>query len=216
LKTEVKLPDFPAPDLAELKRKLGIFPENRVIVAGSTRKGEEGRLLRAFRDSRRRRDDLRLILAPRRVGRFQEVEKLALGYGFRVQRRTNVEPEKRWDVLILDTLGELAEFYALSDVSFVGGSLVEWGGHNILEPAYYGKPLFFGPHTENFAFLAGSFVKAKAARIIVSDEDLADMFALNDEPLLQEMGRRGREVLDSLSGATMRTIRAIEEMLSGG
>jgi 3-deoxy-D-manno-octulosonic-acid transferase len=130
-------------------------------------------------------------------------------------RRTLVKPGDKWDVLILDTIGELARFYALCDAAFVGGSLVDWGGHNLLEPAFYGKPIFFGPHMRNFAALAEAFLKNEAARVVASDEDLIRMFRLEDEKALREMGLRAAALLSSMSGATERTIQAIEKMMEG-
>jgi 3-deoxy-D-manno-octulosonic-acid transferase len=213
LKSEVHLPDFTADELETFRRGLGMDGREKVVVAGSTRKGEEERLLKAFASAREKRDDLRFILAPRRVERAGEIEKAALALGFRTTRRTQVGPGGGWDVLILDTIGELARFYALSDASFVGGSLVDWGGHNILEPAYYGKPVFFGPHMQNFAFLAESFIRADGARIVRTDEELVEMFLLRDETGLREMGARSKAHLASLGGATDRTIRAIERFM---
>jgi 3-deoxy-D-manno-octulosonic-acid transferase len=213
LKSEVHLPDFTADELETFRRGLGMDGREKVVVAGSTRKGEEERLLKAFASAREKRDDLRFILAPRRVERAGEIEKAALALGFRTTRRTQVGPGGDWDVLILDTIGELARFYALSDASFVGGSLVNWGGHNILEPAYYGKPVFFGPHMRNFAFLAESFIRAGGARIVRTDEELEGMFLLGDETGLREMGGRAKTHLASLGGATDRTILAIERFM---
>ncbi len=213
LKSEVHLPDFTAEELAAFKRGLGMDVREKVIVAGSTRKGEEERLLKAFALAREKRGGLRFILAPRRVERAGEIEKTAQAEGFRTTRRTQLGAAGDWDVLILDTMGELARFYALSDASFVGGSLVDWGGHNILEPAYYGKPVFFGPHMQNFAFLADSFIQAGGARIVRTDEDLEGMFLLSDEVRLREMGRKAKAHLASLGGATERTIQEIERLL---
>jgi 3-deoxy-D-manno-octulosonic-acid transferase len=213
LKSEVHLPDFTADELETFRRGLGMDGREKVVVAGSTRKGEEERLLKAFASAREKRDDLRFILAPRRVERAGEVEKAALALGFRTTRRTQVGPGCDWDVLILDTIGELARFYALSDASFVGGSLVDWGGHNILEPAYYGKPVFFGPHMQNFAFLAESFIRAGGARIVRTDEELVEMFLLRDESGLREMGSKAKAHLASLGGATDRTILEIERFM---
>lgn len=213
LKSEVHLPDFTADELAAFKRSLKMNGREKVVVAGSTRKGEEERLFKAFASAREKRDDLRFILAPRHVERAGEIEKAALALEFRTRRRTQGGPGGDWDVLILDTIGELARFYALSDAAFVGGSLVDWGGHNILEPAYYGKPVFFGPYMRNFAFLAESFIRAGGARIVRTDEELAEMFLLRDETGLREMGARSKAHLASLSGATDRTIRAIERFM---
>ncbi len=101
-----------------------------------------------------------LVIAPRKPERFDEVERLARRAGWRVARRTElpVDAEPRVDVVILDTIGELAQLYQVATAVFVGGSLVDAGGHNILEPAVFGKPIVFGPHMHNFAEIARTFV----------------------------------------------------------
>jgi len=210
LKSEVHLPEFSPEELEEFRLSLALSGGDRIVVAGSTRKGEEDRLLAAFRKARDKRPDLRLIIAPRHIERAGEIEKISQGLGLRAILRTKPVPAGGWDVLILDTFGELARFYALSDAAFVGGSLVEWGGHNILEPAYYGKPVYFGPHMKNFAGLADAFLKGGAARIVRTDADLEEMFLLADEGMLLESGAKAASVLASLGGATERTLKAIE------
>jgi 3-deoxy-D-manno-octulosonic-acid transferase len=217
LKAEVRLPDLGAQELRLLRRGLGLADDRPVLVAGSTRKGEEERLLRAFAASRRARPDLVLVLAPRQVGRAEDIARLARDLGLRTVRRTEVAAggaADEWEVLVLDTLGELAHCYALAAVAFIGGSLVPWGGHNILEPAFYRKPIFFGPHMKNFAALAGAFLKAEAARVVRTDEDLAAMFLEAGENKLAAMGERARSVLDSLAGATDRAIESLERMMT--
>ena len=217
LKAEVRLPDLGPNELQALGRSIGLTEDRPVLVAGSTRKGEEERLLRAFAAGRRERSDQLLILAPRQVERADEVAKLARDLGLRTVRRTELTaggPADQWSVLILDTIGELAPCYALAGAAFVGGSLVPWGGHNILEPAYYGKPIFFGPHMKNFAALAEAFLEAGAARVVKTDGDLAAMFREAGEGKLAEMGKRARLVLDSLAGATDRAIDAVEKMVA--
>ena len=106
-----------------------------------------------------------LIIAPRKPERFDEVERLARRAGWNVARRTElrVDAEPRYDVVILDTIGELAQLYQVATVVFVGGSLVDAGGHNILEPAVFGKPIVFGPHMQNFAEIARTFLDNGAA-----------------------------------------------------
>jgi 3-deoxy-D-manno-octulosonic-acid transferase len=110
-------------------------------------------------------------------------------------------------------MGELARFYALSDAAFIGGSLVDWGGQNLLEPAYYGKPVFFGPHMENFATLAEAFLERGGARVVRTEDDLAAMFLPGDKNERRKMGAEARRVLDSLAGATEKTLAVIERMM---
>jgi len=214
LKSEINLPILTEEDLLKLKSNLNIPVTNRVIVAGSTRKGEEKKLIEAYSRAKSVKENLLLILAPRHPERFDEVERICQDFPFKVMRRTQVSPNEQWDILILDTIGELAHFYALSDVSFVGGSLVPWGGQNLLEPAFYKKPIFFGPHMENFAFLAEKFVQSGAARIINKNKDLDEMFLIRDKESLEKMGRSAKETLNSLQGATEKTIKAIEAMMA--
>jgi 3-deoxy-D-manno-octulosonic-acid transferase len=195
---------------------LSIQEGKKVIVAGSTCKGEEERLLDAFSKAKSARNDLLLILAPRQPGRFNEVKRISENFSFLVQNRTRLSSDDEWEVLILDTMGELAQFYALSDVSFVGGSLVSWGGHNLLEPAFYKRPIFFGPFMKNFAYLAEKFVQSGAARITYNQADLVEMFVMKDEKSMLEMGERAKRTLDSLKGATKKTLEAIDTMLKRG
>ena len=214
LKCEVDLPEMTGESVRELKKNLGIGETRAIITAGSTRNGEEEQLLKAFLEARTGRDDPLFILAPRHIQRCSEVERLCAGLGLSVVRRT----EASWahpagDVLLLDTMGELARIYSLSDATFIGGSLVPWGGQNLLEPAYYQKPIFFGPHMENFSFLADEFLRAGGARVVGSKKDLVEMFRLKDRDGLAEMGKRARAVLGSLQGATEKTIRTIERMM---
>jgi len=213
LKAEIDLPVFPEETLLELKASLGIEESQKTIVAGSTRKGEEEQILRAFVQAKEQRTDIQLILAPRHVERAGEVEKLCERLNVQVQRRTTVQPGDIWDVLILDKLGELAQFYAISDASFIGGSLVPWGGQNLLEPAFYSKPIFFGPHMDNFASLTQSFLEADSAQVLRNDSDLVRMFLLEDEQALNLMGQRAKKTLDALSGATQKTLAVIEDFM---
>jgi 3-deoxy-D-manno-octulosonic-acid transferase len=214
LKSEINLPLLTEEDLLRLKTDLSIPRTKKVIVAGSTRKGEEKELIEAYSKAKSIEEDLLLILAPRHPKRFDEVERICQDFPLKVTRRTQVSPNKQWDILILDTIGDLAHFYALSDVSFVGGSLVPWGGQNLLEPAFYKKPIFFGPHMENFAYLAEKFVQSGAARIINENKDLVEMFLIRDEKSLEKMGSNAKEALNSLQGATEITIKAIEAMMA--
>ena len=143
-----------APPLAsdELRRhwrgELGLSDEENVLVCGSTHPGEEAMIIDALCNSAR---GWKLAIAPRHVERADEVAALIEARGFRVARRSRGEKlgETR-SVFLLDSVGELADFYAAADVAFVGGSLIERGGHNVLEPVLRGAPVVFGPHMMNF------------------------------------------------------------------
>ena len=213
LKAELSLPDYPPEKVIELKNALALAIPKKVVVAGSTHKGEEEQLLSALVEAKKQRLDIALVIAPRHLQRVAEISALAKNFNIEVALRTKVKVGKKWDVLILDTIGELAQFYALADVAFVGGSLVKWGGQNFLEPAFYGKPIFFGPYMHNFAYLSKIFIEAKAAQLIRNREELLAMFFFMDEENLKSMGVMARKTLMSLQGATTFTFEVIEDLM---
>jgi len=100
------------------------------------------------------------------------------------------------------------------DAAFIGGSLVPWGGQNFLEPAFYGKPIFFGPHMDNFAYLAKLFINRGAAKAITCENDLLKMFLFKGENNLRKMGDTAKETLISLQGATDRIMKVIENLMN--
>lgn len=144
----------------------------QVVIAGSTRRGEERPLLRAWREVRDRIPAVRLIIAPRHPERFDEVAALIEAEGFSCRRRSRggPPPAASGEVLLLDSIGELANAYGLAACAFVGGSLVARGGQNPLEPAAWGVPVLFGPHMENFQTVADDLLEAGGA-IRVPDPD---------------------------------------------
>jgi 3-deoxy-D-manno-octulosonic-acid transferase len=142
-----------------------------LLVAGSSHRGEEQILLNAFRSLKQRFPGLQMVLAPRHPQRFREVEKLLKGSGLDFERKSeNNGTFTPHDVLLLDTLGDLPNFYARGDIAFVGGSLVDAGGHNLLEPARCRRPVLFGPHMANFAAFAEA-MKVKGGGIEVRSAD---------------------------------------------
>jgi len=146
--------------------------ETPLLVVGSSHRGEEEILIGVYLSLKERFTRLQMVLAPRHPERFSEVEKLLQAKGLDYQKKSHGNGQLDFvkDILLLDTLGELQDFYALGDVAFVGGSLVDAGGHNLLEPARFGKPVLFGPFTSNFAALA-SEMKQRGAGIQVAGAD---------------------------------------------
>ena len=151
-----------------------------------------------FQRIRARVPDTLLIIAPRKPERFGEVEQLARRGGWNVARRSElrVDAEPRHDVVVLDTIGELAQLYQIATAVFVGGSLVDQGGHNIIEPAVFGKAIVFGPHMQNFAEIARAFLEHDAAIQVRTARELehALLGLLNDPgaPRAASAPRRGR------------------------
>ena len=131
------------------KIEITLPPKAFVIVAGSTHKGEEEVWFRAFKEIKKKILNAVLIVAPRHIERGKEVFLLSKSFGFKTALRSKTKNLKG-EVLVVDTLGELVAFYQLSHISFVGGSLVPIGGHNLLEPAYFSKPTLYGPFVDKF------------------------------------------------------------------
>ena len=194
------------------------MPPNRpVLVAGSTLKGEEESVIRAFNRLRGTGVAPLLILAARQPERFSEVERLCRHEGLTTIRRTElpIDAEPRADAVILDTIGELAQLYQVATVVFVGGSLVAAGGHNILEPAIYGKPIVFGPHMENFAEIAEEFLANGAAIQVPSDRELDEaIVSLVSDPVQRaRLGAAARALVEANRGAKEKTLAVITALL---
>jgi 3-deoxy-D-manno-octulosonic-acid transferase len=187
-----------------------------LLVAGSTHLGEEAAVLDAYQVLRERFAHLGLLLAPRHPERASEVEDLVRGRGLRVVRRTGLVDSHEGDaVIVLDTVGELADLYALADVVFVGGSLVPTGGHNMLEPAQQRKPVLFGPHTGNFRDAAELLRSVGAAVVVRNSPELVRETErlLKDPELRQAMGEAGFAAVASRQGAVAGTMTLIARHL---
>ena len=175
----------PRPAAAEAPADLSGFGPGPVVVAGSTHKGEEEVLLDVLPVLRQRFPDLLMVLAPRHPERFAEVERLLRQRGVRYHKRTGPKdvPSGEVGVLLLDTLGELPRVYGRADVAFVGGTLVPAGGHNLLEPAHWAKPVLFGPHHANVNAIARTLLDGGGGVEVHGAEDLqAEIGGLLEEP----------------------------------
>jgi 3-deoxy-D-manno-octulosonic-acid transferase len=194
-----------------------ISPNRQVVVAGSTLRGEEGPVLRAFARVKKASPSALAILAPRQPERFGEVERLARDAGFVTIRRTElpIDAEPRADVVVLDSIGELAQIYQLATAVFVGGSLVDHGGHNILEPAIFGKAIIFGPHMQNFKEIADTFLANGAAVQIQSDRELEEALLgfLSDPVRRARLGAAARALVEANRGAKDKTLAVIAELV---
>ena len=194
-----------------------IPPSRPVLIAASTLKGEEPAVLGAFAAVRRGSPNALLILAPRKPERFAEAEALARSEGLRVVRRSAlpVDAEPRADVVVLDTIGELAHLFQVADVVFVGGSLVDHGGHNMLEPAVHGKPIVFGPYMQNFAEIAETFLNNQAALEVRDAAELAEVCVrlVGDPVERARLGAAARALVEANRGAKPRTLDVIRRLL---
>ncbi|MGE0463242.1 MAG: 3-deoxy-D-manno-octulosonic acid transferase [Vicinamibacterales bacterium] len=188
-----------------------------IIVAGSTMKGEEAAVLRAFRRVRAAWPSALLIVAPRHPERFTEVEQLCRGEGWKTARRSElaIDADPRADIVVLDTIGELATLYQLGTVVFVGGSLVPTGGHNVLEPAIFGKPIVFGPHMDNFREIADTFLASGAAVRLDDEGQLEEAFLglLGDPVRRARLGAAARALVEANRGAKDKTMTVLEGLV---
>lgn len=209
-----------APQARARDRVLRCFrvPSSRpVIMAGSTMKGEEAAVLRAFRRVRASSPNALLILAPRNPERFVEAEQLARSEGWKVARRSDlaIDAEPRVDIVVLDSIGELATLYQVATVVFVGGSLVATGGHNVLEPAVFGKPIVFGPHMENFFEIADTFVSNGGGVQVSGERELEDAFvSLMSDPVRRaRLGAAARALVEANRGAKEKSVSVLAALL---
>ncbi len=211
-----------------------------LIVAGSTSDGEEELLLAAFAEVRKEFADVRLLIAPRHPERFEAVAKLLDSSHFKSVRRSTYAPQLATvgighlttlpqtknpaqvaDIILLDSIGELASLYRFASVVFVGGSLVPKGGHNILEPALDTKPIIVGPHMENFREIAAEFTRHNAVVTLqgANDQELsaalrdALLALLTDEERAKTLGANARATVEANRGATTKTVAAIAALL---
>jgi len=197
-------------------RYFRISPNRPVVVAGSTMRGEEEILLQAYRKMRGGANTL-LVIAPRNPERFGEVTQLARDQALVTARRSDlpIDAEPKAEVVILDTIGELAQLYQIATAVFVGGSLVDSGGHNILEPAVFGKPIVFGPYMQNFKEIADAFVTHEAAVQVASARALEDvLLALLTDPVRRaKLGAAARALVESNRGAKDKSLAVIDQLL---
>jgi 3-deoxy-D-manno-octulosonic-acid transferase len=205
-----------APSIVEtLRVALAADGAGPVLVCGSTVEDEEAPLLKAFENLRVEHPRAVMILAPRHPERFDEVAILIQQLAIPFVRRSRWQGESlAGGVLLLDSIGELAALYALADVAFVGGSLVPRGGHNIIEPALHGVAIVTGNHTENFRDIVSLFQRRDAVCIVgLSELPLTLMQLLANDGERKALGHRAQETVEAQSGATARTVEALEVLL---
>ncbi len=183
-------------------------------IAASTMPGEDELVLDAFAAVRKTIPQLKLMIAPRHPKRADDVAALARSRTLKTGMRS--APRSDDDVLVLNTIGELAATFEYASIVFVGGSLVNRGGHNILEPAQSSKPIVFGPHMENFRDIARLFVKSNAAIQIASASLLAETVnrVLADRDLALTLGRNANRLVLENAGATERAMELIKEQVT--
>ena len=201
--------------LAEDLRR-AIPSDSPVLVCGSTGEGEEEILFRAFQDCRQSHPNAVMILAPRHPDRFDQVAEFISELQIPLIRRSswNTTRPISQGIFLLDSVGELASVYALAHIAFVGGSLIPTGGHNVLEPAQHGVAILTGPFTFNFREIIRIFVENEALKTVSAQNlsrELLQLLEHQEERNL--LGSRARELFTRYSGATKRTLEALQPFL---
>jgi len=203
----------PPPELDEpLRATLASWKP--LLVAASTAANEEPMVLHSYRHLRERHPDLKLLIAPRLEDRFDEVEQMIGESGFALIRRSALDDtpaRNNCDVMLLDSIGELTAVFAYAAAVFMGGTLVPRGGHNVLEPARFEKPVVFGTHMENFRDMARTFLEARAAIEVRNTDELTRELdrILSNHDVATDLGTNARKVAEQNSGATVRVLAAI-------
>ncbi len=192
-----------------------LVPENKIIfTAGSTHEGEEEILLKAFKNARKRYPQLFLILVPRSTARAQEIiaitHDLNMGISLRSENKTVSD-----EILLVDTIGELTLFYSLSDIAFVGGSLVMAGGHNPIEPAALQLPVLFGPHMQDFTEIAEDLIAENGATQVSSQDELETVLVrlISSEEERKTRGKAAAQCVQRQQGVVRRHLDLIRNLL---
>jgi len=215
LKFDITLPPSVGEAGESIRRQLGL---NRpVFLAASTHEGEESRVIEAFAAIRTKLPQTLLIIVPRHPERFNHVARLCQKSELICQRRSNMSGVsfETTDVLVVDTMGELPMFISAADVTFMGGSLVAVGGHNLLEPASLAKPVIFGPYMFNFAEISEMFLQQGAGIQVKSTAELAEVAIrlLDDAAMRDQFGTQGEKLMAQNRGALIRVINLITREL---
>ncbi|MDR3617489.1 MAG: 3-deoxy-D-manno-octulosonic acid transferase [Candidatus Obscuribacterales bacterium] len=205
-----------AAEIASLRENMKLVDQDQIIIGGSTHEGEESCLLDAFAQLRKKYPVLKLILAPRHPDRFEKVASLIESYGFKMSRFSRSENfAEGAEVYLLDVIGKLSDYYALSTIAFVGGTIAPIGGHNLLEPYVYTVPVICGPHVEKAKDMVQALNERQALLMVPDGKALVQQFdrLLNDKALCENLGIQGHALIQESKGATLRAITLIEKAI---
>jgi len=217
VKFDEPLPSVSDPERARLRAELGLSDDHRVIVFGSTAPEEIGSLMEAYTMVRARVAEARLIIAPRHTDRVPQAVEAARALGFETALRSELSggQEVGNRIIVVDTFGELATLYALSQVAFIGRSLVDKGGGNLLQPLAFGVPVLFGPHMQNFREIARSACDFGVSAEVSSATELAEAICrfLESSVESQRVAELAPRFLAENSGSARAHAEAIRRLL---
>lgn len=204
-------------DVAGLRAQFSLQAQAKIWVAGSTHQGEDEIVIRVYQQLLDIFPDLILILVPRHPHRCRPIGELLTQEDIEWRLRSSVSesPLEPSGVLLVDTLGEMLNFYALADVVFVGGSLVNVGGHNILEASMVSKPVLFGPHMQNFKEISQYVTDAQGFGEVADATELERLLShlLKNPDVAYAAGLKGAEILHQHAGATAHTLAVARKLL---
>ena len=208
----------------EIKNTLGVNNNDRIFIAGSTHPGEEEIVVKLYSNILKNYPDFRLVIAPRHIDRVGEVEEIVKKMGLDTVRKTAilkgshqspVTSHQLKPVIILDTIGELGFMYSIADILFVGGSLIPHGGQNILEPAFYKKPVIFGKYMMNFQEIAKEMILSGGGIQVNDEQELIKEVdgLINNGKKMIEIGEKGYQVIMKNRGALQKNLELIEDII---
>jgi 3-deoxy-D-manno-octulosonic-acid transferase len=218
LKFDQSLPTLTAEEKKQLYNMLYVPEGQKIFIAGSTHRGEEDTILDIFKLLKKRHTDLILLLAPRHPERFNEVANLINRHRLKGVRKTALPKHaqaSRFDVILLDTIGELSKLYSMGTIIFVGGSLVSKGGHNVLEPVVYKKAVLFGPHMDNFLEIS-LHLRNNGGGIQVNNKEELLAHAeklLSDDAVRNELGEKAFEIISHNQGTIEKAMEIIGKFI---
>ncbi len=192
----------------------------KIFLAASTHEGEDEIILDAFSSIKKRYEKVRLIIAPRHPERFNHVAEMIENRGLTYIRRSHISDERRTtdeeipDIILLDTIGELSRAFSRVSIAFIGGSLVPVGGHNILEPAYWSRPIIFGTYMNNFPISKEFLEKSAAIQVTHADnisETVVDI--LLTEGKAAELGKNAKAIVEKNTGAVNKALQLVRRLI---
>lgn len=211
--------DVSAEEKRRLLGEMGLEDAEGILLAGSTHKGEEKLMMKAFQDLRREFSKVKLLIAPRDIMRADEIIEIAEAFNMTAKTRSALmkHPGSGHDVVVLDTIGELGKVYSIGDVIYVGGSMVSHGGHNILEPAAHGKAILVGPNMFNFKDTHALFQRRDACITVKDEAQLsgAILRLFQDAEMRSVMEAQTLDIVRENRGAARKSAVLLRELLDG-
>lgn len=190
--------------------------QRSILIAASTHRGEDEQLLQGLGQLKQWQAAILLVLVPRHPQRAEAIKQCCLQRGYRVRYHSERRVDKNTDIVIVDTIGELMAIYGASHLAFVGGSLVDHGGHNVLEPAAWGLPIITGPSVHNFGAIIDGLIAVEGICVINNNGELAEKLTqlLADRTTREHMGRAAHHYLASNRGALAKLIHCLDAVIA--